>query len=82
MLKLLSATAVAFAAILAATPSSPASAAQFAGHSNFAGGGGQFGQSHGSFVKGGSVATTPKQKRWVCGPIVNYDGSPHCHWVP
>jgi hypothetical protein len=19
--------------------------------------------------------------RWVCGPIVNWDGTPHCHWV-
>jgi hypothetical protein len=24
----------------------------------------------------------PRQGRWVCGPIVNWDGSPHCHWVP
>jgi hypothetical protein len=23
----------------------------------------------------------PAVKKWVCGPIVNYDGSPHCHWV-
>jgi hypothetical protein len=31
-------------------------------------------------------ANGPKLKpavggRWVCGPIVNYDGTPHCHWV-
>ena len=23
----------------------------------------------------------PKQRRWVCGPIVNWDGSRHCHWT-
>jgi hypothetical protein len=23
----------------------------------------------------------PAVGRWVCGPIVNYDGTPHCHWV-
>ncbi|HLH89269.1 MAG TPA: hypothetical protein VKX28_12495 [Xanthobacteraceae bacterium] len=23
----------------------------------------------------------PAVKKWVCGPIVNYDGTPHCHWV-
>jgi len=23
----------------------------------------------------------PAVKKWVCGPIVNWDGSPHCHWV-
>jgi len=32
-----------------------------------------------------NVSHGPKQKpavkKWVCGPIVNYDGSPHCHWV-
>jgi hypothetical protein len=33
-----------------------------------------------------NVSHGPKLKpavggRWVCGPIVNYDGTPHCHWV-
>ena len=23
----------------------------------------------------------PPVKVWVCGPIVNWDGSKHCHWV-
>jgi hypothetical protein len=36
----------------------------------------QGGHGHAGTTKG------PKQKRWVCGPIVNYDGTKHCHWVP
>jgi hypothetical protein len=83
MLKLLSATAVASAAMLATTLLSPATAAQFnTGHFNFATGSGQIGRSHGGFARGESNFTTPKQRRWVCGPIVNYDGTPHCHWAP
>ena len=30
---------------------------------------------------GQTIHQGPKQRRWVCGPIVNWDGSPHCHWV-
>jgi hypothetical protein len=33
-------------------------------------------------VTASRLVTGPKQRRWVCGPIVNYDGTPHCHWVP
>ena len=82
MLKLLSVGAVASAAMLAATLLSPATAAQFStGHFNFANGSGQIGRSHGGSAMGGSNFTTPRQRRWVCGPIVNYDGTPHCHWT-
>jgi hypothetical protein len=31
-------------------------------------------QGHGPKLK-------PPVKKWVCGPIVNWDGTPHCHWV-
>jgi hypothetical protein len=85
MLKRLSATAVASAAMLAATLSSPATAAMLYtghsnGHPNVVLGGGQVGQGHGSFTNGGPKYAKPV-RTWVCGPIVNYDGTPHCHWV-
>ncbi len=60
----------------AATQAAPASAAQTHVQRFNAGGGDQIESSR------GSSRDTPKQRRWVCGPIVNWDGSPHCHWVP
>jgi hypothetical protein len=92
MLKLLSVTAVASVTMLSATLVSPVTAAQIninVGHFNSVGRSGEIGRSEiGSRValaKGESSVTTPQiphQRKWVCGPIVNYDGTPHCHWVP
>jgi hypothetical protein len=87
MLKLLSVTAVASVTMLTATLVSPVTAAQMninTGHFNSVGRSGEIGRSHGDFAKGESNFTTPKtpkQRKWVCGPIVNYDGTPHCHWT-
>jgi hypothetical protein len=89
MLKLLSIAALASAAIITAAASSPVSAAavtvrvptaRVSAGANVAGAR--------QFAPNGRVVTVqiprqgPKQKKWVCGPIVNWDGSPHCHWVP
>jgi hypothetical protein len=92
MLKLLSASALALAAVLAATVSSPVSAAPLSnnvsvGHvapprpmNNF--GANNIGASNQYFTPNGhGPKLKPMVKKWVCGPIVNYDGSPHCHWV-
>jgi hypothetical protein len=88
MLKLLSVAAVA-SAMLTATLVSPVSAAQIninTGHVNSVGRTGDFGRGQGNFAKGetnfvsSTTPNTPKQRKWVCGPIVNYDGTPHCHW--
>ena len=90
MSKLLSVAAVVSATMLAATLASPATAAQIninTGHFNSVGRSGEIGRSQGNFAKGESNFTTPatprtpSQRRWVCGPIVNYDGTPHCHWT-
>jgi opacity protein-like surface antigen len=85
VLKLLSVTAI------AATLLSPATAAQLntphiTPHINVVTGNGQVGRIHGGFANSDfttpkSNLTTPKYRRWVCGPIVNYDGTPHCHWT-
>jgi hypothetical protein len=89
MLKLLSATAVA-SVIIAATLVSSVTAAQInvsTGHFNSVGRSGEFAGSRGDFARGEpnfAAPVTPnmsKQRRWVCGPIVNYDGTPHCHWT-
>jgi hypothetical protein len=86
MLKLLSFTAVASVTMLAATLVSPVTAAQISvntGHINSVGRSGEIGGSRGDFARSESNFTTPntpKQRKWVCGPIVNYDGTPHCHW--
>jgi hypothetical protein len=88
MLKLLSVTAVASVTMLAAALVSPVNAAQTninIGHFNSVGRSGEIGRSHADFARGESNFATPKipkQRRWVCGPIVNYDGTPHCHWTP
>jgi hypothetical protein len=85
MLKLLSVTATASVVILAATLASPVSAAQInvnTGHINSFRGG-EIGSSYADFARTEpnlAVPKTPKQRKWVCGPIVNYDGTPHCHW--
>jgi hypothetical protein len=86
MLKLLSVTAVASVAMLAAALVSPVTAAQIninTGHVNSVGRGGEGGRIHGEFARVEPNFATPKiprQRKWVCGPIVNYDGTPHCHW--
>jgi hypothetical protein len=85
MLKL-SVTAVATVTMLAATLVSPVTAAQMninTGHFNSAGRSGDIGRSHGDLARIETNFATPdlpKQRKWVCGPIVNYDGTPHCHW--
>jgi hypothetical protein len=92
MLKLLSVSAVASVVMLAGTLASPVTAAQMninTGHFNSVGRSGEIGRSHGDFARSElnfatpNIATpkTPKQRKWVCGPIVNYDGTPHCHWT-
>jgi hypothetical protein len=87
MLKLLSVTAVASVTMLAAILVSPATAAQIninTGHFNSVGRSGEIGASHSDFATGVSNVATPRtlnRRRWVCGPIVNYDGTPHCHWT-
>lgn len=93
MRKLLSVSTLASTAIVAAAMLSPAPAASLnnniaVGHVTFARPGGN--------VAAASVATSnqyftpntahgpklkPMIRRWVCGPLVNYDGTPHCHWV-
>jgi hypothetical protein len=86
MLKLLSVSAVASVTVLAAALVSPATAAQIninAGHINSVGRTGEIGASRGDFARAEpnfATPNTPKQRKWVCGPIVNYDGTPHCHW--
>ena len=86
MLKQLSVTAVASVIMLTATLVSPVIAAQIninTGHSNSVGRSGEIGRSHGDFARSEASFAKPdipKQRKWVCGPIVNYDGTPHCHW--
>jgi hypothetical protein len=89
MLRLLSIAALASAAIIAAIPNSPASAAAVTinnvGTSVHVG---AVTNATGArrFAPNTRVITVqtprqgPKQRKWVCGPIVNYDGTPHCHW--
>jgi hypothetical protein len=90
MRKLLSVSALASTAVVAAVTLSPALAASL--NNNIAVG-------HVTFTRPGvngiaasnqiftpNASQGPKLKpavggRWVCGPIVNYDGTPHCHWV-
>ena len=92
MLKLLSASALALAAVLAGAVSSRVSAASLtnnvsAGHITSARVGGNIsntnvGASNQYFTPNGhGPKLKPAVRVWVCGPIVNYDGSPHCHWV-
>jgi hypothetical protein len=90
MLRLLSIAALASAAIIAAIPNSPVFAAVHTINSvgtvrvsavTNATGGGRF-DSNTPVITGQPGRQGPKQRRWVCGPIVNWDGSPHCHWVP
>ena len=87
MLKLLSVTAVAAVTLLAAALVSPVTAAQISintGHLNSAGRSGDIGRIHGDFARSETnfvSPKTPRQRKWVCGPIVNYDGTPHCHWT-
>ncbi len=90
MLKLLSIAALASAAIIAAAASSPVSAAavtvRVPTNTRVSAGANATGARQ--FAPNGRVVTVqiprqgPKQKKWVCGPIVNWDGTPHCHWVP
>jgi hypothetical protein len=88
MLKLLSIAALASAVIISAAASSPASAAAVTvrvptnvrtGTVTNATGTRQFTNTPTITVQ--TPRQGPKQRRWVCGPIVNYDGSPHCRWV-
>ena len=88
MLRVLSIASLASAAIIAAIPNSPASAAAVS--INSVGTSGRVGAvTNGRHFAPNTRALNvqtprhvPRQKRWVCGPIVNWDGSPHCHWVP
>jgi hypothetical protein len=88
MLKLLSIAALASTTIIAAAATSPVSAAAVTVRvPTTSVRAGTVGNATGTreFVPVITVQTPrqgPKQRRWVCGPIVNYDGSPHCHWVP
>jgi hypothetical protein len=84
MLKLLSVAAVASAMLV-----SPVAAAQMnmnTAHINSVGRSADVGRTQGNLVSSEAnfvrpaTSITPKQKKWVCGPIVNYDGTPHCHW--
>jgi hypothetical protein len=88
MLKLLSVAAVA-SAMLTATLVSPVTAAQMninTGHINSVGRSADVGRTQGNLASSEAnfvrpvTSDTPKQRKWVCGPIVNYDGTPHCHW--
>ena len=87
MLRLLSIAALASAAIVATIPTSPVSAAALINNV-----GPRIGAVNNAASARGFAANTlmssvqiphqgPKAKKWVCGPIVNYDGTPHCHWV-
>ena len=85
MLRLLPTAALASAAIIAAIPNSPASAMALTIHN--VGAGPRVGAVGGHFAFDAPVITDhtphdkPAVKKWVCGPLVNYDGTPHCHWV-
>jgi len=91
MRKLLFVAAIASTTVVAAATLSPALAASL--NNNIAVGHGTFtrpspnisGVAASNQVFTPNVAHGPKLKpavkKWVCGPIVNYDGSPHCHWV-
>ena len=91
MRKLLSVSALASTAVFALTLS-PASAAGLnniaVGHVTYA--------RPGNVAAAANVSTSnqyftpntahgpklkPMIRKWVCGPLVNYDGTPHCHWV-
>ncbi|HEY4919644.1 MAG TPA: hypothetical protein VII40_06030 [Xanthobacteraceae bacterium] len=87
MLRLLSLAALASAAIIATSPNSPASAAALT-MNNVGAGAHVSAVTNRAFAPNIAVSSVqipghePKYKKWVCGPIVNWDGSPHCHWVP
>jgi len=94
MPKLSSIATLASAAMIAATLTSPVSAAAL--RINNVGAGARVGAVH-TAIGGGrftpmipAIATQtphhgPKyqkpQWKWVCGPLLNYDGTKHCHWV-
>jgi hypothetical protein len=89
MLRLLSIAALASAAMIATIPTSPASAAALTINNV----GPRIGAVNNAAGARGIASNTlmssvqiphqgPKAKKWVCGPIVNWDGTPHCHWVP
>jgi len=88
MLRLLSIAALACAAIVAAAPNSPASAAALMinnvgpriGAVNNVAGGARF-VPNTSMIAVHASQQGPKQRRWICGPLLNWDGTPHCHWV-
>jgi hypothetical protein len=86
MLRLLSIAALASAAVVAAFANSPASAASVTINNVGAGArvnaitGRRFAPST-PVINIQTPRQGPKQRRWVCGPIVNYDGTPHCHWT-
>ena len=91
MLKLVSLSALAAAAVVAALSPAPVSAASMPtnlGHISVSRPMNNFGS--GNVITSYQVFAPntfhgpagPKyQKKWVCGPIVNWDGTPHCHWV-
>jgi hypothetical protein len=91
MRKLLSASALASTAILAAATLSSVSAASLnnslsVGHVTVTRPGSVgvngIGANNQVFTPNGhGPKLKPPVKVWVCGPIVNWDGSKHCHWV-
>ena len=86
MPRLLSIAALASAAIIATMSNSPVSAAALT--MNSVGGSHISAATNRGFAPNIAVSAVqlhnqePHQKKWVCGPIVNWDGSPHFHWVP
>ena len=93
MRKLLSVAALASTALVAIATLSPAVAASLnnniaVGHVTFTRPGGNVAPANiaasNQYFTPNSVhgpKLKPAVKKWVCGPIVNYDGTPHCHWV-
>jgi outer membrane scaffolding protein for murein synthesis (MipA/OmpV family) len=90
MRKLLSVSALASAALFAAAALSPAPAASL--NNNISVGHVTMTRPNISGVAASNQYFTPNTSqgpklkpavggRWVCGPIVNWDGTPHCHWV-
>jgi hypothetical protein len=88
MRKLLSVSALASTAVIAAATLSPAPAAPL--NNNIAVGHVTIARPNVNGIAASNQIFTPNGhgpklkpavKKWVCGPIVNYDGSPHCHWV-
>jgi hypothetical protein len=86
MLKLLSIAALASTAIVAAN-SSVSAAGLMINHVGTARIGAVTNAPGGRFapntptITGQPAGHEAKPRRWVCGPLKNWDGSWHCHWV-